>query len=153
MDRCVIPSAGIMSPKSLRAAYLRIYLSVEGARIIRNLFLCFLKKSFLWQKMGVNCAKTGNAPAFVISSFFFTGSASFHNHTVIWRVFNTYLCQFLCVNNCEKQFWNWKIEYSWEMHCQSYIWLKNLLFPIFQRLRSIGRLMLFLFTELNGPFS
>lgn len=103
--------------------------------------------------MGVKWVKTGGVPELVISNFFFTGGASFHNHTVIWRVLNTNLCQFLCINNGEKQFWNWKVEYSWEMHCRLYIWLQNLLFAIFQQLRSIGHLILFLFTELNGPFS
>lgn len=152
LGTCIIPSAGTTSPKSLTAAYLRMYLSVERARVIRNLFLKKKKKSFLWHKKGVKWVKTGSVSEF-ISSFFFTDSASFHNHTVTWRVFNANLCQFLCINNCGKQFWNWKIEYSWEMHCQSYIWLQNLLFAIFQQLRSRGHLILFLFTELNGLFS
>lgn len=142
----IIPSAGTISPQSSRAAYLRMCWSAE-ARVIKHPFLF---KSFLFD---IKWVKPGSVPESAISNFFLTGSASFHIHTVIWRVFNTNLCQFLCINNHEKQFWSWKIEYSWEIHHQSYIWLQNLLFAIFQWLRSVGHLMLLLFTQLNCPFS
>lgn len=106
----------------------------------------------LLHKMCVKWVRTGSGPKCISSLCFFFAQVLYFTTTLWFEVFNAHLCPFLCIHNCEKRFWI-RIEYSWEMACQSYSWLQNELFAIFQQLGGIDHLIPFLFPDLNGPFT